>query len=239
MAMAIITTGIMNITQTKSTLWSFWWKAWLAILLLVFGLPSMVARFVLLPADDVRPRLLAGEKIENVDLARFYASRQFASSWFPENALYNDLASASFEMADRVKDETARKFMEDSALWEYKALAASPADAFGWYRMAYLYYSVDGPSQRAMQAWSMSLASAPYEPRLVFPRLQMAMSLGAKFLQQDSARLHVPHLIREAWDDHPDRLAELAMHGSFITVVEDVLRNNPDDLAAFHTKIKR
>lgn len=238
MATAITTIGIMNIIQTKSPILALWWKAWLAILLLVFGLPSLVARFVLLPGDDVRPRLLAGEKVVELDLVRFYHSRRAASAWFPENALYNDLASATFELADRTKGETAQKLLQESAVWEVKALSASPADAYGWYRMAYLYYSADGPSTRAMQAWALSLAAAPYEPRLVFPRLQMAMGFGHAFLQQDSARIHVPHLIREAWEDHPDLLASLAMQGSFVSIVEEVLRNNPDELAAFREKTK-
>lgn len=64
----------------------------------------------------------------------------------------------------------------------------------------------------------------------------MAMSFGAKFLERDGFKIHVPHLIREAWEDHPDKLAQLAQLGNFVSVVEGVLRNNPDELAHFRTK---
>lgn len=237
MATVIITISTMNIIQTKSSLYSFWWKAWLAILLLVFGIPSLVARFVLLPGDAIRTDLLLGEKVSDSDLHSFYKTRRAAASWFHENAVYNDLALATFEMALHNQTGTTKAFLQESALWEFKALNVSPADAYGWYRMAYLYYSAEGPSQRVKQAWGLSMASAPYEPRLALPRLQMALGLGSPFLNEDAARIFVPHLIRDVWEDDRDQLAVLAREGSYISLVEEALRNNPADLASFREKV--
>lgn len=237
MATAITTIDIMNITQTKPSLLAFWWKTWLAILLLAFGLPSLVARLILLPGDQTRIDLLAGGKVELQDLQRFYASRRAAGAWFPENALYNDLAMASLNLSQRTEGETSKAFLQEAAVWESKALNVSPADAYGWYRMAYLYFMVEGASSpRAAKAWGLSMASAPYEPRLVSSRLQMAIGLGPSFLDETVARLYVPNLIRSAWEDDPDRLAKLAYDGSFISLVEEALRNDPDDLASFREK---
>lgn len=239
MATAITTTGTMNITQTKPAVFPLWWKAWIAILLLAFGVPSLVARFVMLPGDAARLSLLAGEKIPNVDLEQFYLSRHRASGWFPENALYNDLALASFELSGRVQSDAAKAFIQESIAWQHKALTVSPADAYGWYRLAYLYSGVEGASHRVAAAWEQSMASAPYEPRLIFPRLEMAVGLGAAFLADDSAQVYVPRLIRDAWNVDTVLLSKLAQEGNFVSLVEDALRNDPEGLADFHTKVGR
>lgn len=237
MATGITTIGTMNITQIKSSLFPLWWKAWIAILLLAFGLPSLVARIVMLPGDHARTSLLAGETLDGPDLERVYLSRRKAAAWFPENALYNDLALASLELSGRVQGDHVKAFLQESALWQNKALNVSPADAFGWYRLAYLLYMAEGPSQRVAKAWEQSLSSAPYEPRLVVPRLQMALGLGPAFLASDAALFHVPRLIRSLAVEDPDLLAKLAREGNFVSVVEEALRNEPESLSAFHERL--
>lgn len=235
--MAIIIIGIMNIIQTKTSLFSFWWKAWLALLLLAFGVPSLVARLVLLPSDQTRIDLLSGTKLPLADVSSFYLSRRKAAAWFPENALFNDLSMATFNLSEVAKGDMAKALSEESALWEYKALNVSPADAYGWYRMAYLYYMADGASKRVRKAWSLSMASAPYEPRLIFPRLEMAIGLGPVFLETDIAKIYVPHLVRDAWAQDPDMLAKMARDGNYVSIIENVLRNDPEDLASFRDKV--
>ena len=234
--MAITTIGTMNIIQTKPSVLPVWWMAWIAILLVAFAAPSLIARFVLMPGDEARISLLKGEKIGDDDLEKFYLTRRRAAAWFPENALYNDLSLAAIERATRTKDqEQVRSLYREAELWERKALNVSPADPYGWYRLAYLNYVTEGATKHVADAWSMSLSTAPYEPRLVYPRLEMAMSLG--LMIDVNAEIHIPRLIREAWDDHPDRLAGLAEKANYIPAVENALKNDPEALADFLQKV--
>lgn len=228
----------MNTTQTKTALVPLWWKAWIAILLIMFGVPSLFARLVMLGGDESRLDLLGGATLSSEALARVEESRRRAAAWFPENTLLNDLALVALNKAGRTDNEQATAFLREAEMWERRALAVSPADPFGWYRLSYLFYAADGgPTDRAVAAWRQSMATGPYEYALIFPRLEMAVALGDRLGEGDQA--YVQGLIRAAWKDHPDRLAKLAMDGTYLTKVEEALANDADDLAAFREKTTR
>ncbi|MGE4350921.1 MAG: hypothetical protein AB7E52_01885 [Bdellovibrionales bacterium] len=235
--MAIIIIGIMTITQTKNLLFPLWWKVWIVVLLLVFATPSLMARLIHLPGDEERLHLLQGQKVSEEALDSLYHSRFVTSRWFPENDSYNVLSLVALERAQRSSGEEVKNNLLEADFWERKALAVSPADPYGWYRLAFIYYRMQGPSLSVALAWRESMASAPYEPRLIYPRLQMAMGLGS-FLTDEFAKFYVPPLIRDAWNEDPDRLTKLAKEGAFISEVENALRGDPKGLASFRQKLK-
>jgi len=236
--MAITTIGIMNTIPTKPFSLPVWWMAWLATLLLAFGVPSLVARLFHVGGDDVQVALLQGSKVTDDALMRLDASRRNTAAWFPMNVLYDDLAMVALERSARAKDRSiAQAYVHEAELWQRKGLFVSPADPYGWYRLAYLYYSTEGPSQRVTSAWRQSVASAPYEPRLLVPRLQMAMSLES-ILDAD-VRESFPRLIRDAWREDPEALTKAAHEGTFISSVESALRRDPDDLNMFHKILEK
>jgi len=236
MATAITIIGIMNTIPTKPFMLPIWWMAWLAILLLAFGVPSLVARMIHVGGDEIQSALLQGSKVPDDDLLRLETSRRRTASWFPMNAPYDDLSMVSLERSARSKDTViAKAYVTEAELWQRKALFVSPADPYGWYRLAYLFYLTDGPSERVFMAWRQSFFAAPYEPRLLVPRLQMAISLDAR-LDADT-RGSLPRMIRDAWREDPEGLVQAARDGVFISTVEAALRNAPDDLAMFHTML--
>lgn len=224
MAMGITAIGTMNIIRTKKSVVPVWWAAWIAILLLVFGIPSFVARMIGLSADPVHHKILEGKTISDEELAALEKARRITGSWFPENSHYNDLALVALEKATRSKDGDGKPFYQEAELWQRKALGVSPADAYGWYRLAYLYYLAEGPSSRVEGAWKQSMFSAPYEPRLAAPRLQMAMSLGAK-LGEDN-RFQMDTLARQAWTNNPEQIAQIAYRNNFVSILETALRED-------------
>ena len=204
----------------------------MAILLFAFGVPSLIARAIHSRGDDVALAVMQGEHPSDDGLVRLDISRRTTAAWFPMNNLYNDLALVALERSGRAKDPSISKaYIKEAELWQRKALFISPADPYGWYRLAYLYYLTDGPSQRVADAWTQSLAVAPFEPRLLVPHLQMAMSLGDKI--EEETRKSYPRLARDAWREDPQNLAKAAQDGSFVTIVEDALRNDPEDLQQF------
>lgn len=236
MAMDITTTNIMSTMQTRTSVLPVWWMGWVALLLVVFAVPSVTARFLLLPQDQTRLSLMDGNKITAHELLDLESSRRQVVGWFPSNEILNDLAMVNVEAGSRVESQKAKAFYKQAEQWQRRALTVSPTDAFGWYRLAFLLFAEQGPNEKVAHAWRQSMASAPYEPRLVLPRLQMAMSLGA-WLKPEDRMYATSRLIREYWVQDRDNLVRLAVHGSYVSDVEKALETDTMALEDFRQRV--
>lgn len=231
MATAITTIVTMNIMRTdRSDVLPSWWVVWLALMAVVFGLPAMTARFIELPGDSARLALLEGRAVSTQDLDWLEKSRKAVVAWFPLNTLYNDLAVVAMERAKLASGTSAAPYFKEAEVWQRRALAASPADPYGWFRLAFLFFMTDGPSARTAAAWTQSVAAAPFEPRLMLARTQLAVKLGG-FIPSE-ARLTMDRLIRETWLVDPHGLTRAAAEGAFVSKVEEALADDPDALQA-------
>lgn len=238
MAMAITTTVTMSIMPTKSRyLVPTGIGAVLALLLLAFGGPALIARLISLPGEETRNILLREEKIDTEALISFEHGRKAIVPWFPLNSLYNDLTSSLIERAKRAATaEEQKDLLLEAEIWQRKALRASPADAYGWFRLSYLLGMQGQTAADSLTAWRLSLAAAPYERRLTIPRIQMGLKLEKILEAEDNDTL--AKMIRDAWHDDPDPLSQAARDGIFISVVRTALRDMPSALADFDEKVK-
>lgn len=235
MATAITITGIMNTTPTKAAFPS-WWVAGLALILIGLGTPMTAGRFLLLSGDDTRAALLDGRRVPQAELGAFEGGRLRVAAWFPVNTVFNDLTMATIERSLQTRPQERAVFLKDAEYWQRRALGITPADTYGWFRLAFLFLSQDGPSSRSAAAFAQSMASAPYEPRLLSARIQMAIKLGS-FLDPDLQR-RVPFMIRDAMRMDEEALARTAKAGGFAAVVERALADSPDDLERFRSNLK-
>ncbi|HBM90660.1 MAG TPA: hypothetical protein DD400_02115 [Rhodospirillaceae bacterium] len=227
----------MNIMLTKPRIVPFWWMAWIALMLFLFSLSSVTARFLMLPGDSVRLALLEGETLDVASLDRLEASRLRVVRWFSPASVAGDLAVLSLQRAQGAASEEEGAAFAEAEKWQRIGLLNAPADPYGWFRLAFLFYRTEGSSAQAAKAWSQSLDAAPYEPRLSFARLQMAMTLDP-FLD-DNARRHIPVLIRSLVKDDPKALATGALVGAYVSVVEEALVNEDDDLITFREHVSK
>lgn len=235
MAMAITIIVIMNTIRTRLPLIPFWWMAWLGLLLLVFGIPFLVGRFIGISGEPARLALLEGRAVSSSALTVLETGRLRVAPWIHTNALYNDLALVSLERVETVSDEGQKEALfQEAEVWQRKALWVSPSDPYGWFRLAYLLYQ-KGVMQQAAEAWRQSLASAPYEPRLLFPRLQMALALGEAL--DEASRHQIPKLVREAWAYDPTGLAKVAKSGHFVSVIEAAFSDDAQSLKHFQDQL--
>lgn len=234
MAKAITATGIMNIIRINPL--PKWWMLALATLLITFAAPSLTARLIELPGNDAREKMIKGASLSPEELTEIYETRRRTAEWYPLSASLNDLAMVLIEKARTAGAEDAVKLLAEAEYWQRKALALSPADPFGWFRLAYLIYRAEGPSARVAEAWRQSMINGPFEPRLIQARLEMGLQLG-KLVPQE-AESYVPRLIREMADEDMQALADLAKRGHYISIVESALMTAPAFLADFRSKIQ-
>lgn len=210
--------------------------SWIAVMLLAFGFPALVARLALLSGDSVRAAILEEKRVSPNDLLLLEDSRLRVLGWFPSNAGFNDLAVASLQRAGQAQGQEAKDLLARAEHWQRRALAAGPSDTYGWFRLAYLYLTADGgPSPRVASAWLQSVYTAPFEPRLMVARVHMGMTNDA-FLSPE-AKAMMPRLIRGAVDQDIDTLARNAKAGNYISVIESALANDPARLQWFRDKL--
>ncbi len=207
-------------------------------MLLAFGLPALLARLIMLPGDSVRLAMLSSQPVSEEDFQVLEKTRRAVVGWFPLNANFNDLALVAFTRGGQADGEAAKALFAESEGWQRRALTASPADPYGWFRLGYLFLFADGrPSPRTAAAWTQSMAVAPYEPELMIPRLQMGMANYA-FLKPE-AKGYLPILIRGSSIFDAEGLARLAKAGRFTGLVEEALVGDEEALKAFRERIAK
>lgn len=209
----------------------------LGIFLLAFAAPSLAARLSLLSTDSLCEELRRGATLSTEDLSRIEVSILRVMKWFPRAELADDLALVSLGRGQREKQSQAKRafFLQAKDRQEI-ALGLSPADPLGWFRLAYLYMTLDGrPTKRSANAWTQSMSVAPYEPSMMIPRLQMGVAHGP--LLDDAARAYIPVLIRGSSIFDADALARIAKAGAFTALVEEALQTDPAALAYFRRQL--
>ncbi len=205
--------------------------AGLAFALFIFSTPALIADFLMLSGNPIHDALLAGEPVSSEDVVSFIQSRERAALWHPSNAVYDDLAMGMLERVRRSgfpPTPTLTPELEQVIVWQTSALRLSPADTYGWSRLAYVRIITEGLSASAAEALTHSIEAAPYEPRLMITRINMAVLLGDK-LAPDMRR-QIPQMISAAWKLFPKELVQSAQQGRYAPAVEAVLKDNPEDL---------
>lgn len=226
----------MNITQIKKRpLVPSWLAACVALFLLVFGVLPFYGRIVTASGDEVRTAFLQGKKVSEAEMADFITGRETVVPVFPHSEFYNDLALVALDRSAKHPAQ-AEAFLEGAAYWQKRALSVSPSDPYGWFRLAYIYEVAKKDKAKAASAWHQSYLSAPYEPRLLLPRLGMALRLGAAL--GDRAVPLIMQLIRQSWDDNPWHLVRAARDSNFLAVAREALKDDAEALRRFDKILK-
>jgi hypothetical protein len=227
----------MTIIPTKQGRFPRFWLAGLALVLLVLTVPSVIARLKMLPGNDIREKLLAQEKVTPTDLQKLEGTRRDVVEWFADKSVLSDLAMIAEERFR--SDPENEAFFVAAKNWQERSLKDAPADAYGWFRLSFLYYDEDKDvSERAVQAWVNSLRAAPYEPRLTLARLDLGMRFREKL--DDVSVRYLPTLMREQALLSVDELARVALRGRYVSEVEAALEGEatlPDFRAAVSERL--
>jgi hypothetical protein len=193
-----------------------WGAAALGAVLLAAAIPCFSARLLETPGDDAREAMLEGWVVPPDRIQNFIETRHVAASFRPSRDIYADRALGAYEEAKKAGLRTAngRKKLVECARWQLLALDLSPADTYGWARLAFVYWNLEGnASTAAAMALANSIVAAPYEPRLAVSRLTMAMVFQAKL--STSVRAQIPQMMRAAWKIDPRGTSKAAKEGGW------------------------
>jgi predicted Zn-dependent protease len=161
-------------------------------------------------------------------LQHFLHTRERALHWRSLSVIYDDLAMGALARAKR--NGLPREELQAAKDWQQQALALSPADPYGWARLAFLDL-LTGDRDDAARALAHSIETGPHEPRLLVSRIGTAMLLGDRL--DPAFRAQLPATIREAWAHNPEALAQAAREGHYTAQVEAALADQPEELTKF------
>ena len=195
----------------------------------------------MLPVQPALERLQSGLPVSEQDLARLAGRAAVARQFSSSGRVAGELAAAKLAQAERLPERAQterRELVEDAIAHLEEGLAAMPANGFGWAQLAGARRLKDGAGPAAVDAWRMSVLTAPAEPRLALWRVRFGIAAAPHLIEGDHMLLD--RQIRFAWRAEPERLAEYAKATGPVALrtIRAALLDQPEDLAGFEKLVR-
>lgn len=208
-----------------------------AALLIALAAPRLLASLTVLPSASTLSRLQNLEAVETTDLQRLVRNQRRALVWQAAGRTWTDLGLAQLLLAERLGDKDPRSGPRFSAARQalIEGLSVAPANPFAWSRLAYAEAVLSGWSERAVNALRLAFITGPYEPRLLWPRLRLALEAWPHTPPADKEM--VLHQLRQGWSADPEALTALVTQQGRVDLARAALAGSPSDLRAFETLV--
>lgn len=200
--------------------------------LLWLGAPRLLAAFAMLPGDPALFALEHNRPVSTEDLRTLAAGRAAAARWVGSGRVLTELAQAKLELAQRPETPAAERpaLLAETIALMRRGLARSPANPYGWSRLAFAHWLLEGPSEAAAEAWRLSIATGSGEAALAIWRLEFGLGLLAHLRGGDRALL--AGQVRHAWRYDAAGLARFAKERGLADFVRRSLGALPPGEAA-------
>lgn len=184
-------------------------------LALILALPRFVEGLLVLPGnaaiESLGNRTAAAETIDSL-----ITSRERSVSILGRGKYHSDLAAALITKSRTLPLNERKDILNQAVAEAEAAVAAAPADAYAWHRLALASFSRDGSSQQAVNEELSSITVGPYVNDLMIPRLDL---LFASRVDLD------PEL-----DDILDDQIRMSWKRDFHSMVRIIRRNGAADI---------
>lgn len=195
---------------------------------MALGAPRFLAALALLPGDPLLDAMRSDEPIDAGQISALASSREQARRFVAAPELDSEIGMAEVLRAERAPPASAeRRAALDRAIESLQeGLARGPRATFVWAKLAYAIQMRDGMVKTAIDAWRLSIATAPAEPRLVLWRSEFGAAALPLLEVGDQGRL--AEQMRYAWRFDREGLARLARDRGLQLVLRRVLSGEPD-----------
>jgi hypothetical protein len=206
-----------------------------AALLIALAVPRLLAALTVLPSAPTLNRLQSLEPVQERHLEQLVRNQRRALIWQAGGRTWTDLGLAQLLLAERLADADPQSQQRFAAARQalIEGLSVAPANPFGWSRLAYAEAVLSGWSERAISALRMAFITGPYEPRLLWPRLRLALAAWPYVEAPDQEM--VLHQVRQAWAADPEALTALVAELDQAELARTALAGSPGDARAFET----
>ncbi len=204
-----------------------------AALLIALAVPRLLASLTVLPSAPTLNRLQSLGPVETADLQRLVRNQRRALVWLAGGRTWTDLGLAQLLLAERLggADPSSQQLFAGARQALREGLSVAPANPFAWSRLAYAEAVLSGWSESATAALRMAFITGPYEPRLLWPRLRLALAAWPHVQPGDQEM--ILHQLRQAWAADPEALTAMVSQQDQADAARTALAGSPADLRAF------
>ncbi len=198
------------------------------VVLVGFAAPQLAAGFAELPARPVMEELRKGASLDDRYLEIAADSQTASLDWMAEGRGWAALGLLHFIEARHagLATDDGRARLEQSITADRRAVSLSPGQAYAWTRLAHAELLRHGPNPRVAPLLERAIAQAPYDPGLVFGRLELGF---LAWRQIDPARRAMfAEQIRFAAGISAERLAALSRDRYAMLAVREALEETPE-----------
>lgn len=220
--------------MSQARLYAMLVAAAFGIVLVGLAIPRFVGGLVVSPFDETLRALGRGETVSDGDLRIAARSRETALKWYDNARWEADLGALNYTLARRLPLGSAERAELVAAAIERdrRAVARTPSAAIPWLRLAQAQVERDGLAADVAPYLRMSYRTAPYDPRMVMPRLQLAMTVWNDL--PDDLRETANAQIRLAMDWFPRELVQVTRSRRRLAEVRSALGAGTEARARFN-----
>ncbi len=190
--------------------------------------PHLAAGFAELPARPVLEELRNGSALNDRYLEIAANSTTASLNWAAEGRGWASLGLLRFTEARRagLASDDGRAKLEQSIAADRRAVSLSPGQAYAWTRLAHAELLRGGPNPRVTLLLERAITQAPYDPVLVFGRLELSFLVWSHL--NPAMRNMIAEQIRFAASLKPKQLAVLSRERYAMTAVREALVATPE-----------
>lgn len=196
--------------------------------------PRFIGGAAMAPYEDIlRSAARGGPKPAAPALDAAREGARVSLDWFDYSRTRMRLGAFELVAAGLATTPGARTAALSRSIDSLRAgLARAPGDAYGWLQLAQALRLRDGATPDLDSALRMSLLTAPYEHRLIVPRIEIAFSVWAA-LAPDLREAFGPQIVR-AVDTAPVQLAQATRRFFALRQVREALAGSPVHMERFN-----
>ncbi|MFC3052238.1 hypothetical protein [Kordiimonas pumila] len=175
-----------------------------SLLMLYMAFPRFLAELMLVPGTPIVERLNSGGDVSVEDLDIAQNSREQAVSFVDHPKAYSDLATVFLARATVEQDRALKTQYTEKAIESLeKTLSLAPLNTFAWLRLSFARLRTggdDGVRLKALEAWHMSVTTAPFEPYILLSRLHLGIVLYDEMTEEDISLLQAQAQATYKWN---------------------------------------
>ena len=188
--------------------------------------PRFVSGAVDAPYEDTLRTIARGTAPTRRTIDDAVAAAKVSLSWQAKGLTMNRIGAFELVRAGLATTPAdQRKALADSAHWLQRGLTRSPASAYSWLQLAQALQAQGGATPAINHPLRMSLRTAPFEHRLVIPRIEVAFRTWSA-LDAD-IRDAMTTQIRRAIDTAPKALANATRRNYALRQVRQAVAGSP------------
>jgi len=197
------------------------------VVLVWLAVPQLLAGFAELPARPVLDELRRGAYLEDRFLEIAAHSQAASLDWVAESRGWAALGLLHFIEARNagLATDDGRAHLQISITADRRAVSLSPGQAYAWTRLAHAELLRHGPNPRVAPLLERAIAQAPYDPALLFDRLELGFLAWRQF--GPAQRDMLAEQIRFAAGVSAERLAVLSRDRYAMLAVRAALEETP------------